>query len=196
MAGGTAHEGAMGATTRPRAKKSRGLIAVNTGDGKGKTTAALGTALRAIGYGKRVCVIQFIKGDWHYGELDAARRLEPELEWHRAGLGFYRIMGDDRPEADHRRAAAEGLALARDKIRSGDYLLVILDEINNAVAEGLLAVDDVLEALRGKPDHVHVFLTGRGAHPRILEIADLVTEMREVKHPFREGLLAQKGFDY
>ena len=176
--------------------KARGLIAVNTGDGKGKTTAALGTAFRMVGYGKRVCVIQFIKGDWHAGELDAARRLEPELEWHRAGLGFYKIMGDDRPEEAHRKAAAEGLELARRKIASGDYALVILDEINNAIATGLVEVDEVVAILRGKPESVHVFLTGRDAHEDLREIADLVTEMREVKHPFQGGMLAQKGFDY
>ena len=177
-------------------QKVRGIIAVNTGDGKGKTTAALGTAFRAVGYGKRVCVIQFIKGDWHAGELDAAKRLAPELEWHRAGLGFYKILDDDRPEEAHRRAAAEGLALAREKVASGDYALVVLDEINNAIDTGLLDVEAVLEILRDKPEPVHVFLTGRNAHPDVIALADLVTEMREVKHPFREGMLAQKGFDY
>ena len=181
---------------RPKPIKSRGLIAVNTGNGKGKTTAALGTAFRAVGYGKRVCVIQFIKGDWHYGELDAAERLAPEMEWHRAGLGFYKIMGDDRPEEAHREAAAAGLELAREKIVSGDYTLVVLDEINNAIDEGLLRAGEVVEMLKAKPEKVHVFLTGRNAHPDVMEIADLVTEMREVKHPFQQGMLAQKGFDY
>lgn len=179
-----------------RPKKSRGLIAVYTGNGKGKTTAALGTALRAVGYGKRVCVIQFIKGDWHYGELDGAKRLEPELEWIRAGIGFYRIMGDDRPEEAHRKAAAQGLSTAREKICSGDYALVILDEINVAIDEGLLEAGDVVELLGQKPEKMHVILTGRGAPPEILEVADLITEMKEIKHPFQEGILAQKGFDY
>ncbi len=177
-------------------QKSRGLVAVHTGDGKGKTTAALGTALRAVGYGKRVCVIQFIKGDWHYGELDGARRLEPELEWIRAGIGFYRIMGDDRPEEAHRQAAAEGLATAREKITGGEYSLVILDEINVAIHEGLVDVNDVLALLDDKPAAIHVILTGRNAPAALLEVADLVTEMKEIKHPFQQGLLAQKGFDY
>jgi cob(I)alamin adenosyltransferase len=176
--------------------KSRGLVAVHTGHGKGKTTAALGTALRAVGYGKRVCVIQFIKGDWHYGELDGAKRLEPEMEWIRAGIGFYRIMGDDRPEEAHREAAAEGLATAREKITGGEFALVILDEINVALDEGLLAVKDVLDVLDHKPDAVHVILTGRNAPAELVERADLVTEMKEIKHPFQEGMLAQKGFDY
>jgi cob(I)alamin adenosyltransferase len=176
--------------------KSRGLVAVHTGDGKGKTTAALGTALRAVGYGKRVCVIQFIKGDWHYGELDGARRLEPEMEWIRAGIGFYRIMGDDRPEEAHRKAAAEGLETAREKIAGGEFYLVILDEINVALHEGLLNVKDVLDVLDQRPEAVHVILTGRNAPEELVDRADLVTEMREVKHPFQEGMLAQKGFDY
>ena len=96
-------------TDGPKRQKTRGLIAVHTGNGKGKTTAALGTAVRAVGYGRRVCFIQFIKGDWHSGELDTVRRLEPELEWHRAGLGFYRIIDADRPAEAHRKAAREGL---------------------------------------------------------------------------------------
>lgn len=181
---------------RPKRQKARGLVAVHTGEGKGKTTAALGTAVRAVGYGRRACFIQFIKGDWHSGELDAAKRLEPELEWIRAGLGFYRIMGDDRPEEAHRQAAAEGLAVAREKICSGDYLLVVLDEINYAIDEGLLDVADVVALLRDKPESVHVILTGRNAHPDVIAMADLVTEMKEIKHPFQQGMLAQKGFDY
>ncbi len=182
--------------TKPKARRSRGLIAVNTGDGKGKTTAAIGTAFRAVGYGHRVCFIQFIKGDWHAGELDTAKRLTPELEWHRAGLGFFKIMGDDRPEEAHRQAAAEGLKLAREKIACGRYSLVVLDEINYAIDEGLLGAGEVVAMLRGKPEKVHVFLTGRNAHPDVLALADLVTEMKEVKHPFHDGILAQKGFDY
>lgn len=181
---------------KKRPQKARGLIAVHTGDGKGKTTAALGTALRAVGYGKRVCVIQFIKGDWHYGELDGAKRLEPEMEWIRAGIGFYRIMGDDRPEEAHRQAAAEGLAIAREKITSGDYPLVILDEINVAIHEGLLDVRDVLALMEDKPEPIHVILTGRNAPAALIDKADLVTEMKEIKHPFQQGMLAQKGFDY
>ena len=181
---------------KSKARRARGLIAVNTGDGKGKTTAAIGTAFRAVGYGRNVCFIQFIKGDWHAGELDAARRLAPELEWHRAGIGFYKIVDDDRPEEAHRHAAAEGLALAREKITSGRYSLVVLDEINVAIHEGLLGVEEVMAVLRDKPEALHVFLTGRNAHPDIVAMADLVTEMKEVRHPFQTGMLAQKGFDY
>ena len=128
--------------------------------------------------------------------MDGARRLEPELEWIRAGIGFYRIMGDDRPEEAHRQAAAEGLATAREKITGGEYSLVILDEINVAIHEGLVDVKDVLAMLDHKPEAIHVILTGRNAPAALLEKADLVTEMKEIKHPFQEGMLAQKGFDY
>jgi cob(I)alamin adenosyltransferase len=174
---------------------SRGLILVFTGNGKGKTTAALGTALRATGYGHRVAIVQFIKGTWHYGEMDALARID-EIELFRTGAGFYKIMGDNLPEEVHRKAAEEGLKLAREKMRSGRYQLVILDEINNAVRTGLLAVEDVLNLIEDKPDHVDLILTGRDAAPEILERADLVTEMREVKHPFQQGVLAKKGIDY
>lgn len=177
--------------TRP----SRGLVLVLTGNGKGKTTAALGTALRAAGYGLKVAIIQFIKGTWHYGEIDAVARL-PQIELHRSGAGFYKIMGDSLPEEVHRKAAREGLELAREKMKSGRYALVILDEINNAVHTGLLPLADVLALVDEKPEAVDLMLTGRDAAPELVERADLVTEMREIKHPFQKGLLAKKGIDY
>jgi cob(I)alamin adenosyltransferase len=176
-------------------EKSRGLVLVFTGHGKGKTTAALGTALRAIGYGHRVAILQFIKGTWRYGEMDTIARL-PEIELHRCGAGFYKIMGDTLPEEVHRQAARAGLELAREKIRSGAFQLVILDEINNAVHTGLLSVQDVLALIDDRPEGVDLLLTGRDAAPEIQERADLVTEMREIKHPFQKGILAKKGIDY
>jgi cob(I)alamin adenosyltransferase len=182
-------------TTSEQQAPERGLILVFTGHGKGKTTAALGTALRAIGYGHRVAIIQFIKGTWRYGEMDALERL-PEIELHRSGAGFYKIMGDTLPEEVHRKAARDGLELARDKLRSGNFQLVILDEINNAVRAGLLSVEDVLGLIDDKPPSVDLILTGRDAAPEVQERADLVTEMREIKHPFQKGILAKKGIDY
>jgi len=181
---------------RPRAQKQRpGLVLVNTGDGKGKTTAAIGTAIRHAGYGRRVLFLQFIKGTWHYGEMEALK-LIPQIELVRSGAGFYKILDDRFPEEVHRRAAAEGLELARRAVASGEYSLVVLDEILYAINEGLLALADVLDLLdRRRPD-VSVILTGRGAPPEIVERADTVTEMREVKHPFRQGILALKGIDY
>ena len=174
----------------------KGILAVITGDGKGKTTSALGTAVRAVGYGHKVLMIQFIKGDWHYGELDGVKRLAPEFTLERAGLGFYKIMGDERPEEAHREAALNGLCRAEEAITSGEYQLVILDEINNAVKEGLLSIDDVLAVVDKKPPLLHLILTGRDAHPRLVEKADLVSEVREIKHPFQQGILAQQGFDF
>ena len=177
-------------------KKRRGLIIVYTGGGKGKTTAALGAALRACGHGWKVFMVQFIKGPWRYGELEAAKRLAPDFEIVLAGKGFYKIRGDRLPEEVHRQAAEEGLALCREKIASGEYDLIILDEINVAVHEGLIPVGEVLALLDAKPEPLHLILTGRNAHPRIIERADLVTEMREVKHPYAQGIPAQRGIEY
>ena len=179
----------------PRPRRT-GLVIVHTGDGKGKTTAALGTALRACGYGLRVVMIQFIKGPWKTGEQISAGRLAPEFELIKAGRGFYKIMGDRIPEEVHRKAADEGFRLAEERILAGAHDLVILDEINNAVHDGLLTIEQVLSLVDRKPPHVHLILTGRNAHERLIERAHLVTEMREVKHPYRQGILAQKGIDF
>jgi cob(I)alamin adenosyltransferase len=187
----------MGEADNKREQKApaRGLVLVFTGNGKGKTTAALGTALRAAGYGLKVAIIQFIKGTWHYGELDALERI-PQIEIHRSGAGFYKIMGDELPEEVHRQAAQEGLELARQKIRSERYRLVILDEINNAIHTGLLELDELLKLIDEKPKTVDLLITGRDAAPELVERADLVTEMKEIKHPFQQGILAKKGIDY
>ncbi|MFQ5701303.1 MAG: cob(I)yrinic acid a,c-diamide adenosyltransferase [Acidobacteriota bacterium] len=173
-----------------------GLIIVHTGNGKGKTTAALGTALRACGYGQKVLMIQFIKGPWKSGEQHIAGRLAPEFELVKTGKGFFKIMGDKLPEEEHLEAARLGLEFAREKVVSGAYDLVILDEINNAIADGLLDIEPVLDLLDNKPEKVHIILTGRNAHPRIIEKAHLVTEMTEIKHPYQQGILAQKGIDF
>ena len=173
-----------------------GLIIVHTGNGKGKTTAALGTALRACGHGLKVLMIQFVKGPWKSGEQLMADKLAPNFQLIKTGKGFFKIMGDRLPEEEHREAARQGLDLARERILSGAYDLVILDEINNAIADGLLAVEPLLEILDGKPFGTHVILTGRNAHPRVIEKAHLVTEMTEIKHPYQQGILAQKGIDF
>jgi cob(I)alamin adenosyltransferase len=181
---------------RPKPKKQKpGLILINTGDGKGKTTAALGTALRHAGYGRKVLILQFIKGTWHYGELESLKRI-PEITLVRAGAGFYKILDDHFPEEVHKKAAADGLALARDAVSSGEYTLVVLDEIIYAVEEKLLALEDVLAMLALRRPEVSVILTGRHAPQALIDLADTVTEMREVKHPFQQGILALKGIDY
>lgn len=177
-------------------EKKVGLIIVNTGNGKGKTTAALGTALRACGHGQKVLMIQFIKGPWKSGEQMIAPRLAPDFELVKTGKGFFRIMGDALPEDEHREAARLGLELAREKVLSGRYDLIILDEINNAIADGLLPVEPLLEILDAKPPGLHIILTGRNAHPEVIARANLVTEMKEVKHPFQQGIKAQKGIDF
>lgn len=178
------------------AAEPRGLVLVNTGDGKGKTTAALGTVLRAVGYGHRCLIVQFIKGSWMYGELKSIRRLEPEVEFHRMGKGFVGIVDDNLPREEHAQAARDTLAFAREKLVSGLYRLVLLDEIFIAVSLGLIRVADVLELLDARPPATTLILTGRGAPAEVVERADTVTEMREVKHAFQRGILAQKGVDY
>ena len=173
-----------------------GLVIVYTGKGKGKTTAALGMALRAIGYDYKVCMIQFIKGSWHYGEMTSSKRLEPEFELTAVGKGFVGIMDDKSPIEDHKKIADEALAIAREKITSEKYNIVILDEINYAVNLGLVEIDDVLKLIQTKPANVNLVLTGNHVKDEIIELADLVTEMREIKHPFKSGIRAKKGIDF
>lgn len=179
-------------------KKERGggLVLVNTGNGKGKTTAALGTALRAAGYGKKCIMIQFLKGTIKSGELAAAEKLAPYFEILPAGAGFYKIRGDVATEDEHRAAARGALEKAREAIRSGGYFLVILDEASVAVKLGLIGLDDLLELIDTKPPELHLFITGRNAHKKVKERAHLVTEFRHIKHPFDQGIYARKGIDF
>ena len=175
-------------------ENKKGLIIVHTGPGKGKTTAALGLAFRAVGSGLRVLMVQFLKGSWHYGELDAAAAFGEKFVIRPMGKGFVKLGGELDPE--HVRAAEEAWAFAREKIFSREYDMIVLDEINYTISYGLLPVGPVVEALQQKPDEVHVILTGRNAHADIVELADLVTEMREVKHPYQKGIEAQRGIEY
>lgn len=178
----------------PEAKK--GLVMVYTGPGKGKTTAALGVAFRAVGQGLKVLMVQFIKGSWHYGELDAAGMLGKErFEILPMGRGFVKI-GVEKPDPEDVRMVEEAWQFAVGKMMSREYDLIILDEINYAVSYRMLEPEKVVAALREKPEMLHVILTGRNAHPSIVEFADLVTEMREVKHPYQQGIMAQRGIDY
>jgi cob(I)alamin adenosyltransferase len=174
----------------------KGLIVVYTGPGKGKTTAALGIAFRAVGQGMRVLMIQFIKGSWHYGELDSAKMLGPDrLEILPMGRGFVKI-GIEKPDAEDVRLVREAWGFARSQMSSDRYDVLILDEINYVISYKMLDPAEVLEGLRQKPEALHVILTGRNAHPGIVDLADVVTEMREVKHPYTKGILAQRGIDY
>jgi cob(I)alamin adenosyltransferase len=174
----------------------KGLVIVYTGGGKGKTSAALGLVLRAVGYNHKVCMIQFVKGSWHYGELDSAKRLAPEFEMITAGKGFVGILDDKSPREEHVKAANDTLMISREKILSGKYNVVILDEINYAVQLELLKLDDVIDLIKSKPTELDLVLTGNHAAKEVIELADLVTEMKEIKHPFKSGLKAKKGIDF
>jgi cob(I)alamin adenosyltransferase len=173
----------------------RGLILINTGPGKGKTTAAMGTALRAVGNGMRVLMLQFLKGSWHYGELDAVEAFEGRFVLKQMGQGFVKVGGAETDPEDIR-LVQEAWAEARAAIDSGEWDMVVLDEINYAISYGMLDAAVVAEALRSRPEMVHVILTGRNAHPLLLELADTVTEMREVKHAYQKGILAQRGIEF
>lgn len=171
----------------------RGLVQVYTGNGKGKTTAALGQALRAIGHGWRVYMVQFMKGSREYGELTAARHL-PGLTIVQSGLPTFVRKGS--PGEEDVRLAREGMRLAREAINGGQYELVILDEINVAVDYGLVPLEEVLELLRQRPPHVNVILTGRYAAPALAAEADLVSEVLEIKHHYHQGVQARAGIEY
>ena len=177
----------------------RGLILINTGPGKGKTTAALGTAFRAAGNGMRVLVLQFLKGSWHYGELDSAEALSSAAGFtyvmRQLGRGFVKVGGAETDSEDLR-MVEDAWNEAVTAISSGDWDLIVLDEINYAIGYGMLDPGKVAEALRDKPEMLHVILTGRNAHPLLVELADTVTEMREVKHAYQKGILAQRGIEF
>jgi cob(I)alamin adenosyltransferase len=174
----------------------RGLVIVYTGKGKGKTTAALGIVLRSVGHGYKVGMIQFIKGEWFSGELGSSKRLEPEFEMIAAGKGFVGIIDDDHPIEIHQKAAQEAVALVKERLSSGIYDIMILDEINYAMKLNLITVLDVLDVIKKKPKKTSLVLTGNHAPDEIIAIADIVTEMREVKHPYQLGFKAKKGIDY
>ena len=176
--------------------EKKGLTIVYTGKGKGKTTAALGIALRATGYNKKICMIQFIKGSWHYGEMSSSKRLEPEFEMVAVGKGFVGILDDNSPREDHEKIAQEAIKISNEKIHSGKYDIVILDEVNYAVNLQLISINDVLNLIKDKPSDVDLVLTGNYAKDEVIEMADLVTEMKQVKHPFQRGIKAKEGIDF
>ena len=173
-----------------------GLVIVYTGGGKGKTTAALGLALRAVGYDKKIRMIQFIKGSWHYGEMSSSSRLEPQLDLVAVGRGFVGILDDTSTRDQHVAVARKALAMAKADVSSGTYDILILDEVNYAINLGLVDEQDVLDVIRSKPAEMDMVLTGNHATPAMMDAADLVTEMREIKHPFRNGIRARRGIDF
>ena len=149
-------------------EESSGLTIVYTGNGKGKTTAALGLALRATGYNYKVCMIQFIKGSWHYGEMDASKKLEPDFELLAVGKGFVGIIDDTSPKEDHKKIAQEAISISKEKILSGKYDIIILDEVNYAVNLDLISVNDVLELIKIKPSNLNLVLTGNHVKDEIV----------------------------
>jgi len=177
----------------------RGLVLINTGPGKGKTTAALGTAFRAAGNGMRVLVLQFLKGSWHYGELDSAEALTNSTGFtyiiRQMGRGFVKVGGAETDPADLKMVEDAWLEAVRE-INSGDWDLIVLDEINYAIGYKMIDPDRVAEVLRNRPEMLHIILTGRNAAPVLVDLADTVTEMREVKHAYQKGILAQRGIEF
>jgi cob(I)alamin adenosyltransferase len=171
----------------------QGMVQVYTGDGKGKTTAALGLACRAVGHGYNVLIIQFIKGSIEYGELESARRLAPHLTIRPMGRGCR--VSRENPDPEDVKLCREGMLYAQRAIASGEYDIVVLDEINVAVDLGLVRKEEVLRLLDERPPHVELILTGRRAAPEIMERADLVTEMKEIKHYYRKGVASRTGIE-
>jgi cob(I)alamin adenosyltransferase len=175
-------------------QNKKGLVLVYTGNGKGKTTASLGLALRAAGHGEKVYIIQFMKGDEKYGEVKAIRQYLPNVELVQKGLDAFIKRG--HPSSQDLKLAQEGLNLAKDVILSEEYDLIILDEVNVAVDYGLLAEQDVLDLIASKPSFTTLVLTGRYASENILQKADMISEVKEIKHHYNQGVAAQQGIEY
>jgi len=172
-----------------------GYVQVYTGDGKGKTTAALGLVVRAAGYGHRSCIVSFLKGDPNYGELRfITERLENLVEHHLAGRPSF--VDPANPDPADVAIAREGFETARAAVAGGEFHVVVCDELNVAVKLGLVPELDVLELLRTKPAHVEIVITGRDASPTLMDAADLVTEMRQVKHFYEAGIPARRGIEF
>lgn len=177
-------------------EKRVGLVVVVTGYGKGKTSSALGMVLRACGHGMRVSMIQFMKGDIYSGEWDGIKKLDCDIELIPSGMGFCGIQGNPFTYAEHRAAAQEALHLAKEKIISGAFDLIVLDEINNALHLKLVDLEQLLDLIRAKPPLTHLILTGRDAHPEVISLADTVSEVNEVKHAYRKNIEPQAGIDF
>ncbi|MFC1892417.1 cob(I)yrinic acid a,c-diamide adenosyltransferase [Chloroflexota bacterium] len=182
----------LAAPDRPRSL-SRGLVQVYTGDGRGKTSAALGTVLRALGHGLRVYIVFFMKGDYAYGERNILAQM-PNVDV--ASFGSREFVNPADVKLEEVEQARRGLAAAREAVLGGNYDLVVLDEINLAVRWKLVELDEVLELIQNKPHNLELILTGRNADTRLVQVADLATEMLKIKHPYDEGVLARKGIDY
>ncbi len=179
-------------------KPKEGLVLINTGSGKGKTTAALGVALRAAGHNMKVLILQFIKGGCVTGETKVINeRLKPMIDIEQLGRGFIRFK-NGRPDItdEQIKNTRDSFEYAKEKIYSNKYDMIILDEINNIISYGLLGVEEVINVIKGKPERLCLVLTGRDASEKLIDIADTVTEMKEIKHAFNKGIKARKGVEY
>jgi cob(I)alamin adenosyltransferase len=176
--------------------KSKGLVIVYTGDGKGKTTAALGMALRAAGHKKKTLIVQFIKNFKNYGELKFVKKYHCGIQIKSIGKGYVRIKGDKFPFEEHVKAAHQALKFAKEKTLSKEYDIIVLDEINIALDKKLLTVNEVVKLIQQKPPSLHLVFTGRNAPKKLIQLADLVSEVKEIKHPYKKGISAQKGMEY
>ena len=177
----------------PASSQKKGLVEIFTGDGRGKTSAALGIVLRALGHDFRVCIIHFMKGNYPYGEQETLARLSGVTVRPFGRLSFVDPKNVEQEDKDE---AKKALDAAREAMLSGDYDLVVLDEVNVASGWGLVGLDEVIRLVEDRPEDVELILTGRHADRRLMKIADLVTEMVAIKHPFDEGIEARPGLDY
>lgn len=175
--------------------EEKGLVIVYTGEGKGKTTAALGLVLRAVGYKRKCLIIQFGK-IWFTGEIEGAKKLKPYVKFIQGGKGFVKILGDKLPLSEHKKEAQKTFDILYKEVLSNKWDLVVADEIVGAVAAKLLSLTQVLRLIQDKPQRMDLVLTGHHAAQKLMKSADLVTEMKEVKHPFQKGILAKKGLDF
>lgn len=177
-------------------KKRQGLFLIITGNGKGKTTSAMGMALRGCGHGLKTIIVQFMKGDLYSGEWDGVKHLAPFVKLYHTGKGFCGIEGNPYPQSEHKKNAQEAIKLVEKIISSGECDTLILDEINNALQLNLVNLDQVKKILKLRPDHMHIIMTGRDAHEDLIQLADTVSEVREIKHAYRKDIEPQPGIDY
>jgi cob(I)alamin adenosyltransferase len=186
----------MAKITRLRPEKKKGLVVVITGDGKGKTTTALGIAVRACGHNIPTCIVQFMKGDIYSGEWDGIKKMNCPVEITSTGKGFCGIQGNPYPYREHRQNAQDAIKLVHEKMQSGQFGILILDEINNALHLKLVDLHQVLEIIHKKPPEMHLVFTGRDAHPEVIRLADTASEILEVKHAYQRDIEPQPGIDY
>lgn len=182
--------------SRLEPKVRKGLIVIITGNGKGKTTSAMGMALRGCGHGLRTTIVQFMKGDLYSGEWDGVKQLAPLVTLYHTGKGFCGIEGNPYPHSEHRKNAQDALELVESILRADNCDTLILDEVNNALHLGLVDLSQVKHILALRPAHMHIILTGRDAHWELIDLADTVSEVREIKHAYRKEIEPQPGIDF